>query len=260
METTVRRHYGIAAATCGLLVCSATLAQDTTPDTITAQPTTAKTEKVEKKSKTVKAPKARGTAYIRVLHAIPGGLNVDVFVDGQKSLSDIAFKSLSDYMVVPSGQRTLTIRPTGKSDILLAQKKAATADKYYTVAAVPNEGKPVFVVQNESTGKIAANKGYIRMFHLAQGALTVDVTIPAKRKNATGFSKLANGLIVNKSRARGLAPGTYNLQIRANDKLIKEVPGVQIEADKRYSIFAVGKVGGTGNEAFDVIVKPAATR
>ncbi len=223
---------------------------------VTAQEVPAEKASAAKPAKAAKTTRPRGTAYVRVLHAIPGGQNVDVYVDGKKTLNDVAFKSLSDYMLVPSGQRSFAIHAVGKTEALASQKKAVTAEKYYTVAAVTNEGKPAFVVQNESTGKIAENKAHIRMINLAQGAPSVDITIPAKRKNATGYSKLATGLLLNKSRARGLAPGTYNVQVRTGDKMVKEVNGVQIESGKRYSIFAVGKV----DDALEILVKPAATR
>jgi hypothetical protein len=67
-------------------------------------------------------------------------------------------------------------------------------------------------------------------------------------------------LAFKKARSRQITPRTYTLQVRAGDKLLKEVPNVQIEAGKRYSVFAIGKADGAGDEAFDVLVKPVATK
>jgi hypothetical protein len=44
------------------------------------------------KAKTVKTTRARGTAYVRLLHAIVGGPRVDVYVDGKKTLDDVLIK------------------------------------------------------------------------------------------------------------------------------------------------------------------------
>lgn len=77
-----------------------------------------------------KTTKVRGTAYVRVLHAIAGGPRVDVYVDGKKTLDDVAFKTISDYMAVPSGQRTFSINAATKAEVLLTEKKNLVADKY----------------------------------------------------------------------------------------------------------------------------------
>jgi len=205
-----------------------------------------------------KTTKARGTAYVRVLHAIAGGPRVDVYVDGKKTLDDVAFKTISDYMAVPSGQRAFSINAATKTDVLLTEKKNLVADKYYTVAATTTAGKPSFFVQNESTGTMKDGLAQIRVFHLAAGAPAVDITTPSARKNAKGgYARLMTNLAFKKTKSNSrVTPKTYTLQVRAGEKLLKEVPNVQIEAGKRYSVFAVGKADGVGDEAFDVLVKP----
>lgn len=214
------------------------------------------------KAKTTKQPRARGTAYVRVLHAIAGGPRVDVYVDGKKTLDDVAFKTISDYMAVPSGQRTLSINSATKTEALVSEKKNLVADKYYTVAATTTAGKPSFFVQNESSGKMKEGQAQIRVFHLAAGAPPVDITTPSTNKNAkNGYARIVPaGLAFKKTSSRQITPRTYTLQVRAGDKLLKEVPNVQIEAGKRYSVFAVGKADGAGDEAFDVIVKTAGAK
>lgn len=209
-----------------------------------------------------KATRVRGTAYVRVLHAIMGGPRIDVYVDGKKTLDNIAFKTLSDYMPVPSGQRSFSINAATKTEALLTQKKSLVADKFYTVAATTTAGKPSFFVQNESTGTIKDGLAQIRVFHLAAGAPAVDITTPSTRKNAKGgYARLMSNLAFKKTKSNSrVTPKTYTLQVRAGDKLLKEVPNVQIEAGKRYSVFAVGKADGAGDEAFEVLVKLAATQ
>lgn len=209
-----------------------------------------------------KTVKARGTAYVRVLHAIAGGPRVDVYVDGKKTLDDVAFKTISDYMAVPSGQRTFSINAATKTEALLTEKKNLVADKFYTVAATTTAGKPSFFVQNESTGKMKEGQAQIRVFHLAAGAPAVDITTPSTRKNAKGgYARIVPaGLAFKKTSSRQITPRTYTLQVRAGEKLLKEVPNVQVEAGKRYSVFALGKADGTGDQAFDVLVKTAGAK
>jgi hypothetical protein len=209
-----------------------------------------------------KTTRARGTAYVRVLHAIVGGPRVDVYVDGKKTLDDVAFKTISDYMAVPSGQRAFSLNAATKTEVLLTEKKNLVADKYYTVAATTTAGKPSCFVQNESTGTMKDGLAQIRVFHLAAGAPAVDITTPSTRPNAKGgYARLMTNIAFKKAKSNSrITPKTYTLQVRSGEKLLREVPNVQVEAGKRYSVFAVGKTDGTGDETFDVLVKTAGAK
>jgi hypothetical protein len=206
-----------------------------------------------------KAPAPKGTAYLRVLHAIPDGPNADVYVDGQKVLSDVAFKSVSEYLSVPSGKRSLKITASGKTEALLQGSATVGKDKYYTAAAYGTAAKPALLVQNESTGKDVAGKARVRAFDLVHGEAKVDITVPSTRSKA-GYTTLFSALAPGKTSARTVKADTVTLQVRADGKLVKELPNVQWEAGKKYAIFAVGLVGANGPQALDVIVKPAAVK
>ena len=54
-----------------------------------------------------------------------------------------------------------------------------------------------------------------------------------------------------------MLPGKITLQVRAEGKVLKEVPDVTLEAGKKYAVFAIGKPGGAGAQAFDVLIKPS---
>ena len=228
-------------------------------ETTETKPKKATTAKSATK-KTRKTPAARGTAYIRVLHAIPDGPQVDVYVSGQKALSNVAFKTLSDYIPVPSGKREFKITAAGKTDALLSASKAVTKDKYFTVIAMGTAAKPTLIFQNESTGKDMAGKARIRIYHLAPDAPNVNVTTPSTR-GKDGYATLAKNLAYGKSMSKTVAPMTATLQVRTSDgKIVKEITGVKLEAGKRYGAFAVGTVGATGAQAFDVVVAQAASK
>ncbi|GCE19755.1 DUF4397 domain-containing protein [Dictyobacter kobayashii] len=53
-------------------------------------------------------------AYIRVIHASPDIGIVDVFVDGQKLLSDFQFATVTDYVPIPSGTHKVQLALIGK--------------------------------------------------------------------------------------------------------------------------------------------------
>ena len=247
--------WGLGAALFALATPALVHGAETTTDKPAKKAATTKKSTTKKPRKT---PAARGTAYIRVLHAISDGPSVDVYVSGQKALSGVGFKTISDYMPVPSGKREFKITAAGKTDALLSASKSVTKDKYFTVIAMGTAAKPTLMFQNESTGKDVAGKARIRIYHLAPDAPAVNVTTPSTR-GKDGYATLAKNLPYGKSISKTVAPMTATLQVRTADgKIVKEVTGVKLEADKRYGAFAVGKVGATGAQEFDVVVAQAA--
>jgi hypothetical protein len=213
-----------------------------------------------------KAAKKPGTAYFRVLHAIGDGPRVDVYIDGKKTLKDVAFKTLSSYLPVANGEHSIAVNETGKVEALFSDKKVAVANSFYTLVIATTAGKPALFPQNESSGNLVQDKARIRMYHLSPGAPPVEVTLPAKRntkdqKVQITYSRLFDDPVAYKKvQSRLLSPGTYTLQVRAEGQVLKELTGVQVEAGKRYAIFALGKPGQTGANAFDIVVAPAAIR
>lgn len=78
-----------------------------------------------------------GTAQIRVVHAAPGVPAVDIYVDGQKALTNVAFFSASQYLAVPAGSRLVQVTQTGQplNTAVISQQLPVEAGKAYTVAA-----------------------------------------------------------------------------------------------------------------------------
>lgn len=220
---------------------STTSASGATSTSSTATTTTKKTTRV------------RGTSYTRVIHAVPGGPAVDVYVDGKKVLSNVAYKSVSDYLAIPTGKHTFKVSAAGKSDALVSADLTGTKDKFYTVAAYGTAEKPLLLRVNEATGKEIEGKARVYIVHLAQ-APAVDVTTPSTRNKTTGFASFLKAVPPGTSRAKSATPGDVKLQVRAEGKVIKE-GDAKIEAGKRYTVFAVGKP-----DSLDLIVKPAAVK
>ena len=226
-----------------LLLCAAPLA---------AQPTTKAA-----KTKAARTTRVAGTAYIRVLYAMPGGPSVDVYSGSTKIASNLSFKSLGDYADVKSGKNELKVVPAGKTEpVIVTQAKSLTKDKFFTLAITGKQAASLLFV-NDSTGKEMADKARLRVVHVAPGAPDVLVTVPSERAKI-GYTKfVSKPLGYQKSASKTVKPMTTKIQVRTQDgKLVKEISDVQLQAGKRYDAFAVGEVGSS----FDVLVKPAATK
>ena len=182
-----------------------------------------------------KAPRVRGTAYTRVVHAIAGGPAVDIYVDGKKVLSDVRYKSVSDYLALPTGKHVFKITKSGATDTFLSSELTSAKDKFYTVAAYGTLEKPLLLRVNEATGKQVEGKSRVYVVHLAQ-APAVDVTTPSSRNKTTGFASFLKAVPPGTARAKTASPGEVTLQIRADGKIVKQADA-KIDAGKRYTGF-----------------------
>lgn len=227
-------------------------AQDAAPVPAPAKP--AKVIK-PKAAKTAAANLPR-TASIRVLHAVPGAPAVDVYIDGTKVLTNAGFKSVSDYLTVPSGKRAVKITATGSTDALATTQITTKKAGFYTAYAFKDGDKIALDSLNESSGAVLKEgKARVYVVHLAAGAPAVDV-MTASTRVKSGHATFVKKLGFNKARNKTVKSGAETLQIMSGDKVLKEVP-LQIAAGQRYSAFAVGVAGATDATAFDVIAVPA---
>lgn len=55
----------------------------------------------------------RITSEVRFVHAVPDAPGVDIWVDGEKMVSNVGFKGVSPYLVVKSGNRFIRLVPAG---------------------------------------------------------------------------------------------------------------------------------------------------
>lgn len=183
---------------------------------------------------------AQSTARVRVLHASPDAPAVDVYVNGNKTLTNVPFFTASDYLDLPAGSYRVQVTPTGSPAESAVIDATATieAGKAYTIAATGPVAaiKPTIIEDNLSTP--ANGKAKVRVYHFSPDAPAVDVKL---KGGATLISGLA---FPNTSNYLEVDAGTYDLQVTpagAGDVVI-DLPGTTLEAGKIYSVFATNVV------------------
>src|SRR5579862_5424063 len=62
-----------------------------------------------------------GSALIRFVHAIPGASAIDIYTDGQLTISDLAFGSATNYVQVTPGTHHIAVKQNGASASLWEQ-------------------------------------------------------------------------------------------------------------------------------------------
>ena len=207
---------------------------------------------------------AADTARVRVVHASPDAPAVDVYADGAKVLTNVAYKGSSDYLSVPAGPHNFKVFATGANPAtgtaVINADATLEAGKDYTVVAIGKVAdiKPLVLVDNNAAP--AAGKAHVRVVHASPDAPAVDIAVKggAVLVPNLAFGKDAGPLPVD--------AGTYDLEVRAAGTTTVALPinGMQLAAGKIYTVFAVGLLNGTPKlEALpianDAAPAPAAT-
>jgi hypothetical protein len=186
---------------------------------------------------------AQGEARIRVLHASPDAPAVDIFLDGQKAITNLAFDSITDYVNVPAGAHNVKVFPApsdGSGTPVIEADVTLSAGTDYTVAAVGKLSEIGPLVLTDDNKAPAEGQARLRFVHASPDAPAVDiyaegagVVVPnAAFKDASGYLDLP--------------AGTYNLEVRAagTETVALDLPGITLEKGKVYTAFAVGVLQG----------------
>jgi hypothetical protein len=198
---------------------------------------------------------AQEDARVRVIHASPDAPNVDVYANGNEILSDVPFKTASDYLSVPGGTYEVEVFAAGADPeadaAVITASLPLEAGSAYTVVAVGEVAEIQGVVFEDDLSAAAAGEARVRVIHASPDAPAVDVAV-------TGGPVLFGNLsFPNASDAADVAAGSYDLEVRpaGSTDVALAVPGVAFEAGKYYTVLAVGLLNGDpALEALPVVV------
>ena len=213
-----------------------------------------------KKPKAAKTTTVAGTAHVRFLHAAAGAPDVDIYArETEKIKTGLAYKGLTEYTEVKSGKMKLKVTAANKMEALVNDAATLTKEKWYTIAICMDKATPMMVLVNESSGVEMPDKARVRVVNLVSGSDGVAVTKPSTRAADGSANFISKPVLFGKSSSKTLKPATETIQFRdAAGKMLKEMPDMKLDAAMRYTAFIIGKAGGTGGDAVDVIVKDAA--
>jgi hypothetical protein len=185
-----------------------------------------------------------GNARLRVLHASPDAPAVDIYVDGSKAVSNLAFGSITDYVSVPAGNHAIKVFPASANGtgtpVIDVPSLAVESGKDYTVAAAGKVASIEPVVFTDNNAAPAAGKAHIRVIHLSPDAPNVDIY-------AAGAGVVVPNLPFKSASAYlPLNAASYDLEVRAagSSTAVLSLPGTKLEAGKVYTAWAVGLAAG----------------
>jgi len=182
-----------------------------------------------------------GEGTVTVVHGVPD-LAVDVYVNGDLTLSDFEYGTVTDPLTLPAGDYDIAIRAAGAdaaSDPVLAQAVTLPAGANATIEAnLDAAGAPVISVWVNGISAIDAGNGRVTVRHTA-AAPNVDILA----NDGALFSDVSNG-------AEGVADvpaGDYNVKVTAAGDattVVTEVAALTIPEGTNVIVYAIGDLEG----------------
>ena len=198
-----------------------------------------------------------GDACLNIIHASPDAPAVDVYVDGEMALGDLAFGETSGWVAMPAGEHQIQVTAVGAeletavidADVTLEEGAA------YEVAATGllAEIEPqVYQVNLSEIGSEDEPKARVRVVHASPDAPAVDVAVKGGDVliEDLAFPDVSNYLSV---------PATsYDLEVRptGTTDVALDLPGVAFDAGMVYTIYAIGQ---TADDSLTVLPVVATT-
>jgi Domain of unknown function (DUF4397) len=179
-------------------------------------------------------------SYIRFLHAVPDVSNVDIYVNANRVLKNVAFKDISDYLTLPAGKYHIDIYPAASSVTTIISKKITVEPgKVYTFAAV-GSGNKLQLLSYLHDPVVPNGETKIKFIHLSPDAPAVDIAV--KKGDVifpnTSYKEATDYL--------ALTPMTVNLEARVagSSNIVLSLPNMKLQPNKAYTIIALGMASG----------------
>ncbi len=189
---------------------------------------------------------ARDFAFLRVIHAVPGGGPVDVVTDRGTSVSGASYKQVTPYAEVHSEQQNIRIVPAGtpNAEPLANNREIMVAGHHYTALVTPNTdgtGVNLRIIDDNITPP-DTGRAKVRVIHASPDAGEVDVY--ARGNNTALFSGVN---YQTTSSYNSVTPMVATLELRpaGQQRAALVVPNARFEAGKLYTVVVSGRAKGT---------------
>jgi Domain of unknown function (DUF4397) len=183
---------------------------------------------------------AESPAFVRIIHASPAVGTADVFLDGNRLLSDFGFGTVTGYAAIPPGPHKVQIALVGRGPGASAINETLSVSPgvAYTVAAIgaqqSNLSLEVFIDDNQLNPGMAK----VRFYHLSPGTGSVNAT--------TNGQQIIQGLNYQQASSYvAVHPGSYTFNVNVTQPSAQFSVPASLQANTVTSEFAVGVFNGS---------------
>jgi Domain of unknown function (DUF4397) len=175
--------------------------------------------------------------YIRTSHLAPDAPSVDVYLNGQKTFSDVKFKSVTDYLPIADGSYDVAVYRVGQTtNPIVDARDVPIQDATYTILAAGfGPGKSTSTVVFEDWIAPIENRVRLRVINASPDTPNLELALPG------GLHLLPDVIFKTASRYYTLPANTYDLAIRVGTRNEFVIRDLRLERGKVYTAFVVGR-------------------
>lgn len=121
---------------------------------------------------------ANNTSRLRIVHNVANGPGVDGYLDDKKVLKNFAYKSISDYLEIPSGAHIVTVKVADSDNSVIDAQINFLPGKAYTLVVhgdIKDLNSIAPLLLDDDLSCPAPGKAHVRFIHAANSVPTVDV-------------------------------------------------------------------------------------
>jgi hypothetical protein len=194
-------------------------------------------------------------AMLRIIHGSPDAPNVDVLVDDEAILTNVAYKESSGYLDVEEGQRRIRVNVAGTDTTVIDATVTLSEDTSYSVIASNKVSNISALVLTDDTSATDNSTSGIRVIHNAPSAPAVDVYVTAPDGDlATSAPVLTNVPFGASSAYLDVAEGTYRFRVTvAGTKTVAIDTTATVAGGSNYSVIALDNTNG--GAPFDALIQ-----
>jgi len=181
-----------------------------------------------------------GTAHIRVLQTMPTGPSINVELNEKSVAPELAVNSLSAYFDVPAGKCHFVFTGSKDQEKLWNSHRTVDPGVYYTAVLYTDEGKPALKLSDESSREITEGKARVYFYNYSADAGDLRITVASKRAKA-GYTQWLKRVRQGGVSSKSAPTGSFTLQLRRGENVVKEIPDFTVEAGQRLTVFILGK-------------------
>lgn len=119
-------------------------------------------------------------SFVRLAHFSPDAPAVDIYIDGDVAVQELAYPAVTDFVQLPAGAYNIAVAPAGTSadDAVIADDYTFAAETWTTVAVVgslENDTLVPAIFTSDYTDTPADDSAQVSVFHAIEDAPPVDI-------------------------------------------------------------------------------------
>jgi hypothetical protein len=196
-------------------------------------------------------------ASVRITHASPDAPAVDIWVNGESAITNLAFGEATDIILLPAGSYDVAVTPAGSvdpvADAVISATLALEAGAGYDVVAAGLLANISAQVYPLDLSPVTSGNARLQVIHASPDAPVVDIL-------ANGGAIVEGLTFPNASGFLEVPAGSYDVQVALAESgdVALDLPGTMLDAGQVYVVMAIG-LAGDGTLTALPLAAPAAT-